>query len=73
MEQNKVFYGITNENGVYLRPDKMPALKSDHKILTEKIKKIKGYKPNKIRAFVIINENGKIEKNHLDFLEILES
>lgn len=39
LEQNKVFYGITNENGVYLRPDKMPSLKSDYKILTEKIKK----------------------------------
>ncbi len=67
LEQNKVFYGITNENGVYLRPDKIPSLKSDHKILTEKIKKIKGYKPNKIRAFVIINENGKIEKEPFRF------
>jgi hypothetical protein len=67
LEQNKVFYGITNENGVYLRPDKMPSLKSDHKILTEKIKKIKGYKPNKIRAFVIINKKGKIEKNPFRF------
>ncbi|PQV44322.1 hypothetical protein CLV33_1265 [Jejuia pallidilutea] len=67
LEQNKVFYGITNENGVYLRPDKMPSLKSVHKVLTEKIKKIKGYKPNKIRAFVIINENGKIEKEPFRF------
>ena len=67
MEQNKIFYGITNENGVYLRPDKMPSLKSDHKILTEKIKNIKGYKPDKIRAYVVINENGKIEKEPFRF------
>ncbi|APG65393.1 hypothetical protein LPB136_08515 [Tenacibaculum todarodis] len=67
LKQNKVFYGITNENGVYLRPDKMPSLKSDHKILTEKIKKIQGYKPEKIRAFVIINEKGKIEKEPFRF------
>ena len=68
LEQNKVFYGITNENGVYLRPDKMPSLKSDDKILTEKIKKIQGFKPEKIRAFVIINEKGKIEKEPFRFL-----
>ncbi|WP_162985012.1 hypothetical protein [Mesonia aquimarina] len=67
LEQNKVFYGITNENGVYLYPDKMPSLKSDHKILTEKIKKNQGYKPEKIRAFVIINEKGKIEKEQFRF------
>ncbi|WP_336127815.1 hypothetical protein [Mesoflavibacter sp. CH_XMU1422-2] len=67
LEQNKIFYGITNENGVYLRPDKMPSLKSDHKILTEKIKNIKGYKPDKIRAYVVINENGKIEKEPFRF------
>ncbi|WP_442845852.1 hypothetical protein [Leeuwenhoekiella sp. H156] len=67
LEQNKIFYGITNENGVYLRPDKMPSLKSDHKVLTEKIKKINGYKPNKIRAFVIINEKGKIENKPFRF------
>ena len=67
LEQIKVFYGITNENGVYLRPDKMPSLKTDHKILTEKIKNISGYKPKKIRAFVVINENGKIEKEPFRF------
>ncbi|WGH75775.1 hypothetical protein P8625_01020 [Tenacibaculum tangerinum] len=67
LEQNNIFYGITNENGVYLRPDKMPSLKSDHKILSEKIKKIKGYKPEKIKAYVVINENGKIEKEPFRF------
>ena len=67
LEQIKVFYGITNENGVYLRPDKMPSLKTDHKILTEKIKNITGYKPKKIRAYVVINENGKIEKEPFRF------
>lgn len=67
LEQNKIFYGITNENGVYLRPDKMPILKSDYKILTEKIKNITGYKPKKIRAYVVINENGKIEKESFRF------
>ena len=68
LEQNKIFYGITNKNGVYLRPDKMPSPKSDHKILTEKIKNIKGYKPEKIKAYVVINENGKIEKQPFRFL-----
>ncbi|MAL60226.1 MAG: hypothetical protein CMC14_09275 [Flavobacteriaceae bacterium] len=67
LEQNKIFYGITNENGVYLLPDKMPSLKSDYKILTEKIKNITGYKPKKIRAYVVINENGKIEKEPFRF------
>lgn len=67
LEQNKIFYGITNENGVYLQPDKMPSLKSDYKILTEKIKNITGYKPKKIRAYVVINENGKIEKEPFRF------
>lgn len=67
LEQNKIFYGITNENGVYLRPDKMPSLKSDHKILMDKIKAIQDYKTDKIMAFVIINENGKIEKESFRF------
>ena len=67
LEQNKVFYGITTENGVYLRTDKMPSLKSDHKILTEKIKNIKGYKAEQIKAYVVINENGKIEKEPFRF------
>lgn len=67
LEQNKIFNGITNENGVYLRPDIMPSLKSDYKILTEKIKNIKGYKPDIIRAYVVINENGKIEKEPFRF------
>ena len=67
LEKNKIFYGMTNENGVYLRPDKMPSLKSDHKILTAKIKNINGYKPEKIKAYVVINENGKIEKEPFRF------
>ncbi len=62
LEQNKIFYGITNENGVYLRPDKMPSLKSNYKVLTKKIKELKGYKPKRLRAFVVINKNGKIER-----------
>ncbi len=62
LEQNKIFYGIINENGVYLRPDKMPSLKSNYKLLTEKIKPIKGYIPKRLRAFVVINKNGRIER-----------
>jgi hypothetical protein len=62
LKQNKIFYGIINENGVYLRPDKMPSLKSNYKLLTEKIKQIKGYIPKRLRAFVVINKNGRIER-----------
>ena len=67
LEQNNIFYGITNENGIYLRPDKMPSLKSDHKKLTDKIKNINGFKLERIRAYVVINENGKIEKEPFRF------
>lgn len=67
LEQNKIFYGITNENGVYLRPDKMPSLKSDYKLITEKIKQLKGYIPEKIRAYVVIDENGKIKEEPFGF------
>lgn len=72
LEQNEIWYGITNENGVYLNPDKVPSLKSDFKILTKEIKKLKGYKPSKIKAFVVINENGKIEKEPIRFLGQLD-
>jgi hypothetical protein len=67
LEQNKIFYGITNENGVYLRPDRMPSLKSEHRVLTEKLKNIKGFKPDKIKAYVVINEKGKIEGKSIRF------
>ncbi|WP_123796537.1 hypothetical protein [Oceanihabitans sediminis] len=72
LEQNKIWYGITNENGVYLKPDKVPSLKSDYKILVKEIKNIKGYVPSKIKAFVVINENGKIEEKPIRFLGQLD-
>jgi hypothetical protein len=72
LKQNEIWYGITNENGVYLNPDKMPSLKSDYKILIKEIKKLEGYKPSKIKAFVVINENGKIEKEPIRFLRQLD-
>ncbi len=67
LKQNEIWYGITNENGVYLNPDKKPSLKSDYKILVKEIKRLKGYKPSKIIAFVVINENGKIEEKAIRF------
>ena len=67
LKQNEIWYGITNENGVYLNPDKKPSLKSDYKILVKEIKRLRGYKPSKIIAFVVINENGKIEEKAIRF------
>jgi len=58
--------------GVYLNPDKAPSLKSDYKILVKEIKKLEGYVPSKIKAFVVINENGKIEKKPIRFLGQLD-
>ncbi len=67
IEQNKIKYAITNNNGVYLKPDKFPSLKSDSKILIQEIKKLKGYESNKIRAIVVINECGEIENEPIRF------
>ena len=67
LEKNKIFNGITNHNGIYLKPDRMPYLKSYNKALVEKIKLIKGYKPGKLQARVVINESGKIEKEPFSF------
>jgi hypothetical protein len=72
LNQNRIFYGITNEDGVYLHPDKMPSLKSNSKVLTLELKKIKDYKFKKIKAFVVINETGKIEMESIRFSESLD-
>jgi len=73
LEQNKIFYGITNDNGVSLRPDKMPNLKSDHNILIKEIQKLNGFVPDKLNALVVINEKGRIEQEPFRFFGDLMS
>ncbi|WP_156179532.1 hypothetical protein [Bizionia psychrotolerans] len=67
LEQNKIFYGITNENGVYLHPDKRPSLKSDSKVLVKKLKELSNNFPAKLRTWVVINEQGKIEESSIQY------
>ncbi|MGJ8551291.1 hypothetical protein [Winogradskyella wichelsiae] len=66
--QNKQFYGITNNDGIYFRPDKIASLKSDYKILINEIKKLKEKKPKRIKIFAIVNEKGKIEEQPIKIL-----
>lgn len=73
LEQNKIFYGITNDNGVSLRPDKMPNLKSGLNILIKEIQKLNGFVPDKLNALVIINEKGRIEQEPFRFFGELKS
>jgi hypothetical protein len=72
LQQNKILNGIIDKNGVYLRPDKIASLKSNIKILTEKIKEIKVNKPKRLKAYLVIDENGKIEKESIRFLGYLD-
>jgi len=65
IEQNNIFNGITNENGAYLRPDIKPSLKSGYKKFKKEIKKLDGYIPNRLKFYVVINENGKIDKEQI--------
>ena len=39
LKQNKILNGIIDKDGVYLHPNKMASLKSDYKVLIEKLKK----------------------------------
>ncbi|MFD1064119.1 hypothetical protein ACFQ1Q_12750 [Winogradskyella litorisediminis] len=72
MQQNKMGDAILNEDGIYLRPDKMASLKSNIKDLTKKIKEIKVNKPNRLKAYLVIDENGKVEKESITFLEYID-
>jgi len=67
LEQNKVFYGITNENGVYLNPDIRPKLKSNIKDLVLKLKELSDLKIPEFRVWVVITEDGKIERESIRF------
>ncbi len=67
LKQNKIFYGITNENGVYLHPDKRPELKSKSNTLIEELKKLGEGVPVTIRPWVVINKYGKIEENSIQY------
>ena len=71
LNQNQIRYNIINADGVYLNPPVPPTLKSDTKTLIREIKKIKGH-PRNLRAMVVINEQGKIEKEPIRFYEQLD-
>ncbi len=72
LQQNKILNGIIDKNGVYLLPDKIASIKSDIKILTKKIKEMKVSKPKRLKAYLVIDENGKVEKESIRFLEYLD-
>lgn len=67
LEQNKLFYGLTNENGVYLNPDIRPKLKSNIKDLVLKLKELSALKIPEFRVWVVITEDGKIERESIRF------
>ncbi|WP_121666169.1 hypothetical protein [Mesonia aquimarina] len=73
LEQNKYNYAKTNSDGVYLNPSRLPSLQSDSKLLIQEIKKIKGHIPHTIKAYVIINEEGKIEKEPIRYAGQLDN
>jgi hypothetical protein len=67
IEQNKPRNDVKNQFGVYLNPDIPPSLKSNTKELIDAIKNLKGNKPTKIRVNVVINKNGRMEKEPIRF------
>ena len=67
LQQNKVFYGITNQNGVYLNPDIRPKLKSNIKDLVLKLKELSELKIPEFGVWVVINVDGKIERESIRF------
>ena len=72
LKQNKILNGIIDKNGIYLRPDNIASLKSNINVLTEKIKKLKVNKPKRLKAYLVIDENGKVEKESIRFLDNLD-
>lgn len=68
LRQNKIFNGIINKEDVYLRPDKIAHLKTEFKQITKKINQIRGDTPKRFTAIVVINENGKIEKEPFNLI-----
>lgn len=71
VEQNKIWYGITNENGVYLQPDIRPKLRSNIKDLVLKIKELSDLNIPEFRVWLVITEDGKIEKKSIRFSSII--
>ncbi|WP_415374108.1 hypothetical protein [Patiriisocius sp. Uisw_017] len=58
---------VKDPNGVYLSPENPPILISDSKLLIEELNKVNEFRGQKIKAFVVINENGMIEKEPIRF------
>lgn len=71
VEQNKIWYGITNDDGVYLNPDIRPKLRSSIKDLVIKIKELSDLKIPEFRVWVVITEDGRIEKESIRFSSVI--
>lgn len=70
VEQNNIWYGITNENGVYLNPDIRPKLRSSFKDVVIKIKELSNLKIPYVRVWLVIKEDGRIDKESIGFSNI---
>lgn len=66
-KQSKGVKNVKDSNGIYLIPENPPTLISNSKLLIEELKKISEFNGQKIKAIVVINENGKIEKEPIRF------
>ncbi len=71
VEQNKIWCGITNDDGVYLNPDIRPKLRSSIKGLVIKIKELSDLKIPEFRVWVVITEDGRIEKESIRFSSVI--
>ena len=67
LKQDKGLKNVKNLNGVYLSPENPPNLISDSRILIEELEKVSEFKNKNIKAFVVINENGIVEKSPIRF------
>ncbi|GGE23035.1 hypothetical protein [Psychroflexus salis] len=67
VNQNKPEKNYINSNGVYINPEVPPTLKSNYNGLIKEIRKIEKLESKNIRAFIVINEKGKIEKSPIRY------
>lgn len=72
VKENNIWYGITNENGIFLNPDVQPKLKSKIKDLVITIKELPNLKIPEFKALVVIKKDGKIEKETIRFFNIYD-
>lgn len=67
LEQDKTSKNFKNSNGVYFNLEIPPTLKSNSERLSNEVKKLNGFETNDIKALIVINEKGKIEKAPIRF------